>query len=167
MTVPDRGAEPGRYLKQSEIAEMLGVARLTVWRWIESGELPCVVQGIYRAPYDDRRAYRRKIRRSDFAAFVEKHKLVLADPARPAQVKPPRTKVRRFQPYATTPVVALACGVGEPAAMNMIDRGMIPSVEVPGTRQRRLRRVLREDLIAFLEAHGYGAESLEIARTAW
>jgi excisionase family DNA binding protein len=57
------------YLTPQEVADLLKVTRRTVYRWIESGELPVIRFGS---------AYR--ITESDLEDFIRRHRTVQAPP---------------------------------------------------------------------------------------
>ncbi len=61
--------------------------------------------------------------------------------------------------HLTTTEVARALHVSVLTAVKLIDNGHLKGWKVPGLGQRRPRRVLRRDLVAFARQHGIPLES--------
>ncbi len=148
------------YLSQAKVAEICGVSPLTVWRWVDDGVLASEAFPMARKAGDARRQFRRKVRRVDLAAFMERHGLAGRPPgSSPRSPHRPGTRVYREKPFVGPGAVAVACGVDYHAAVRLIDRGVIPATRDRGEGRRPLRRVLRVDLAAYLRARAEGAGS--------
>ena len=157
------------FLDQSEAANLCGVNKLTVFRWIDDGLLKCVEFPIAVRPGSPQRPFRRKVHRAELAAFMKRHRIpeCPADGSRRAEfgtVWVSRGK-KRMRPVVSTRVVSIACQVKQKVAARWIDEGLIPAHHENAGEFRAHRRVLRAHLIAFMEGRGYSSEAIEVART--